>query len=265
MLEKETSNKKSHANLCVTSLMSIIIPCFNENNHIPTLIAALEEFISKWFSNYEIIIVNDGSTDNTSLSIENSDFFNQLKKTEHFQYVKLNKNKGKGGALKAGVDRASGDYILTMDADISTHPLELINWTFDKNSIIIASRAHKNSQLKEKKYRKFIGIVFNFLVRKITGINVRDSQCGFKLYPGSIAKTLFSNLITDGWAHDVEILCRAKQSGIEIIEMPIKWTVKNDSKVKVLSDSIKMFLQILKIKLFILKKPLIKNEIKEDS
>lgn len=246
--------------------LSIVVPCYNEEERLKELEKSIEEFQGIWKDDFEIIFVDDGSTDKTLSILENKYFLADLKKNNKFKLNGLKKNSGKGGALKAGIKDSTGDYILTMDADVSTHPKELLEWErkkkniYSQGQIVIASRAHEKSELVEKIHRKIIGIVFNFLVRKIAGINVKDSQCGFKLYPLPVAKLLFMNLNINGWAHDVEILCRAKQIGVEIVEMPVTWTVKNNSKVKVFRDSIKMLIQILKIKLLILKKPLSKNE-----
>jgi dolichyl-phosphate beta-glucosyltransferase len=246
--------------------ISIVIPCYNEAERLSQLEEGLKEFIASWGHEYEIIIVDDGSTDETSKQIQSNEYFNKLKQDGVFTFITLPENEGKGGALKAGVLDASGDFILTMDADISTHPLEIVNWknqlngSFGSNSIIIASRTHRGSTLIEKKHRKIIGLIFNFLVRKITSLSVRDSQCGFKLYPKSVAQDLFFNLQTNGWAHDVELLCRAKQQQINIIEQPIHWTVKDNSKIHILSDSLKMLFQIMRIRIQILNNPFRKYE-----
>lgn len=241
--------------------VSIVIPCLNEAQRLSTLEKGLKEFINAWRHEYEIIIVDDGSTDDTSNKVIQNNFFKMLMNKGVLNLITFKQNKGKGAALKAGVLETNGDFVLTMDADISTHPLEIINWKkklkgmFDKNAIVIASRTHKHSTLIEKKHRKIIGLIFNYVVRLITGLNIKDSQCGFKLYPREIGKNLFANLHTNGWAHDVEILCRAKQLNIRIIEQPVHWTVKDDSKIRVLGDSLKMFLQILRIRIQILNKP----------
>jgi dolichyl-phosphate beta-glucosyltransferase len=244
--------------------LTIVVPCYNEQERINDLELEILNFLKIWGNNIELIIVNDGSKDSTASIIENSNFFSDLKTKNNFIFISLSKNLGKGGAIQQGVLKASGDFILTMDADIATHPNELFNWLnilgepFKNDEILIGSRTHKQSKLVEKPYRKLTGYIFNFFVRTLTGIKFTDSQCGFKLYPAQIAKKLFINLFEKGWAHDVEILYKAQLKKIKIIDMPVNWTVKDNSKINVLSDSFKMFFQLIKIS--IRTKKAIKNE-----
>lgn len=234
--------------------ISIVIPCYNEENRIYLLEKALEDFLLRNFFQTQIILVNDGSTDETINKIKSSVFFRSLADKENFLLIDIHKNKGKGAAIREGVMQANGEFVLTLDADISTHPNELINWQnilnkpFEPKEIIIASRTHPDSILTEKYFRKITGFVFNFFVRKITNINFRDSQCGFKLYPSDIGKKLFNNLTEYGWAHDVEILTKAQILSIPIREMPVHWIVRDKSKVNVFIDSFKMIYQVIKIK-----------------
>lgn len=233
--------------------LSIVIPCYNEEARLSILEDALQDLCALNYFELEIIIVDDGSSDQTSAKVQSSPFLNQFRESNHFIFVSLPDNKGKGGALREGVLRANGDFILTMDTDISTHPNELINWekllgsSFNSDEILIASRTHTDSILIEKPFRKFTGSIFNFCVRILTGIRFRDSQCGFKLYPSTIGKKLFSELHENGWAHDVEILMRAKLLSMSVREMPVQWIVRDNSKVNIFSDSIGMFIQLINI------------------
>jgi dolichyl-phosphate beta-glucosyltransferase len=97
-------------------------------------------------------------------------------------------------------------------------------------------------------YRKFVGNIFNFIIRNMVGLRISDTQCGFKLYPKEAAKQLFAKLQTMGWAHDVELLKRANLLGYAIIEMPITWNAIEGSKINVLSDSWNMFWEVVKIR-----------------
>ncbi len=214
---------------------------------------ALKDFDRKWSEDLEILIVDDGSKDDTVDKIQNT-FPNSFSGTTSFELVQLNKNQGKGGALKAGVEKSSGDFILTLDADMATDPSELIKWlrmlpgrTFSQDDILIGSREHEKSTIKGQFLRRIAGLVFNFIIQLFTNLNITDTQCGFKLYPSAVAKRLFASLKTLGWAHDVELLYQAKFEGINIRSMPVKWVHQEDSKISLVSDSLKMFFQTVLI------------------
>ncbi len=233
--------------------LSLVIPCFNEKERVSKLIKTLAAFQSEWGGSLDIVIVDDGSTDGTAERAQQL-----LDKTftdaKSYQIITLPKNVGKGGALKAGVAAASGDFVLTLDADMATQPQELINWLdtlpnkeFSKNEILIGSREHKDSQVQGTFIRRLAGLIFNFIIQILTNLNLRDTQCGFKLYPQAIAKQLFADLKVQGWAHDVELLGRAKQEGYTITSMPVKWDHQEGSKISLVRDSFAMFAQALRI------------------
>ena len=221
-------------------------------NRIQNLTNALKAFDNKWYNEYEVIIVDDGSDDNTAEAVNNAIGESLQKATVNI--IKLEKNIGKGGALQAGVEAATGDFILTLDADMAAQPTILKNWLqrlpnhkFDKNQILIGSREHEDSQVQAKSDRKTLGRVFNALTQLTTSLNFKDTQCGFKLYPATIAKALFANLRSKGWSHDVEILYKAKLQGIDIQSMPVKWQHIDGEKINVGSDGMKMALQTILI------------------
>lgn len=231
--------------------ISLIIPCYNESTRIGLLFDGIKDFSKMWMGDYEIIIVDDGSSDGTDIVIQSHpDYFNLLEK-KRITFLHQ-ENKGKGGALKLGVAHATKEFILTLDADMATSPIEIAYWlemrrSFSKKEILIASRELKNSKVQDSLKRKFIGNVFNFIIRKAVGLQINDTQCGFKLYPREIAQKLFSSLKTLGWAHDVELLSRANKLGYAIVEMPITWNAVEGSKIKVLHDSWNMFWEVMKI------------------
>jgi glycosyltransferase involved in cell wall biosynthesis/Flp pilus assembly protein TadD len=235
--------------------ITLVIPCFNESSRLPKMFKGLQEFDELWQQDYNVILVNDGSTDATGELIEKDDFFNRLKAKNKIQLIHLPKNTGKGFALKAGVEAATGTHVLTLDTDMSTRPSELINWLklnngiLPENEIWIGSRELAASKITEKQGRKLLGEVFNLLVRFFTPLHNHDTQCGFKLYPVSVAKKLFLNLKTPGWSHDVELLYTAYLSGISIKDMPVTWTTMDGSKINPVRDSFIMFIQLLSLSL----------------
>ncbi len=230
--------------------LSLVIPCYNEASRLEIMFGGIKTFMEKWQGPLEVVIVNDGSKDDTGSLVASHPLFCQ-----HPDVFKLisQENTGKGGALKCGVATAKGDYILTLDADMASPPDELLTWLItiggrpEKGTIYIGSREHQESVITKKGNRKFIGNVFNLLTRIFSPLHIRDTQCGFKLYPAVVAQHLFAGLKTMGWAHDVEILYKAQLDKCEIIEMPLNWHAVEGSKIVVLRDGIKMFLELISI------------------
>lgn len=230
-------------------MLSLIIPLYNEVERLPLLRRALERFEKAWTLPYEVVLVNDGSKDETAAQLQ-AQYVTALTERTDINYVilDLTENQGKGKALQKGVEAATGDHLLTIDADMATTPETLLQWlpllegrTFNDQQILIGSREHPQSKVKtDGSKRRFLGGLFNIWVEFLTGSNSRDTQCGCKLYPKAIGKWLFANMISKGWAHDVELLHKAGMYDIEVVEMPIKWQEVADSKVNVLPDGIKM-------------------------
>ncbi len=229
--------------------LSLVIPCYNESARVTQMIEGLRDFTRNWKRDFEIIVVDDGSKDNTVTLIEESDLYKELNTHGKFKLIKPGKNQGKGFALREGVLQATGSHVLTLDADMSTRPTELNNWLaahkVSNTEILIGSRELKASKVTERKSRNFIGKVFNLCVRFFTPLKSHDTQCGFKLYPVTVAKELFGKLSTSGWAHDVELLYRAQLHGIKITDMPVSWKAMDGSKISVGIDGVKMFLQVM--------------------
>lgn len=253
--------KKSQQSQIITPvtgnfLLSLVIPCYNESSRIDMMLQGLAEFDEKWKGNYEVIVVDDGSKDETAGKTQQSIDSKYTFLKDKVRIEKMPKNGGKGSALKRGVELANGDYILTLDADMSTRPTELINWQrkdkdlFDGSAVIyIGSRKHEEGKVEALQSRRLIGGVFNGIVQVLTSLQLKDTQCGFKLYPKNVAKFLFENMQSKGWAHDVELLYQADLNDISIEEMPITWVNMPESKVNVVKDSIMMFFGVLAISL----------------
>lgn len=230
--------------------ISIIIPAYNEEKRIIHTIMKVKDYCEKNFNKYEIIIVDDGSTDNTKEAL-----FHIFKDDNTIKFITYEKNRGKGYAVKKGAFISEGNFTLITDADLST-PIEEVEKLFmyiNKGyDIVIGSRALKDSEIliKQPWWRRFMGRVFNKLVRIIINLDYLDTQCGFKLFKGGIAKSLFNKAKINRFAFDVEVLYLAKRNDYSVIEVPVRWLNSPYSKVKPIKDSLECFKDLIKIKLF---------------
>lgn len=245
--------------------LSLVIPLYNEQRQMPGLQHALQEFAAAWTAHshpqpyelrYELILVDDGSTDQTPLLLPQLAARFQADPLMTCTVLTHPSNAGKGAALKTGVRAASGKWILTLDADMATRPLQLLDWQQqgwidlerDDKKIWIGSREHPDSQVSDTSSRRVIGRIFNCLIRLICQLPLRDTQCGFKLYPGTAARELFSQLVDVGWAHDIELLLRAQGLGYNIQSLPLTWTAGQESKIRVWRDAPRMFMALIAIR-----------------
>ncbi len=229
------------------SYLSIIIPAYNEENRLPATLDSVYNFFVAINLDFEIIVVNDGSTDNTNNVI------NQYACSRPQIKTIINQtNRGKGFAIRTGVLAANSELILIDDADGSS-PIEefdrLHNAIKNGADIAIGSRAKPDLSrtVNALAYRTYIGNTFNRIVQSLLLPGLYDTQCGFKLFKKEIAHNIFSLATIDGYAFDVEILYIAKLKKYRIDEIAINWHNVKGSKVNVLVDSIKMLAEVLRI------------------
>ena len=233
---------------------SVILPLYNEEKRLRNLFMKINEFKFLNKNKIEFIFVNDGSNDNSYLLIKN--FINENKKRIDLKLVSYKDNKGKGFALKKGVAKAKHDWIITIDIDLSVKLEQIKIWQkkkliSKKLKVYFGSRLLSGSKVKAKKDRKFIGFIFNIILRKILNsnlLNIKDTQCGYKLYEKSIAKKIFKKLTENGYIHDVEILILLQRSKILVKEIPVEWKHKHGSKINLFIDSIIMLKNLLILK-----------------
>ena len=231
--------------------LSIIFPVFNEESRLKSSFRHITSFLKKKKKlKIEIIFVDDGSKDDSynliNKFIKN---FRSNNKTK-FKVIKSKNNSGKGSALKLGVKKAKYDWILTTDIDMSVSLFQIYSWiekklVNKKHSVYFGSRTHKKSIVERNFFRKILGDIGSFLILTILNIKIRDTQCGYKLYRRKSAKFAFSKLKNYGFEHDIELVLLLKSKNIEIKELPVKWKHKDNSKVNILLDPLKMFIGIL--------------------
>jgi dolichyl-phosphate beta-glucosyltransferase len=226
--------------------VSIIIPAYNEEKRLPETLKKISSYINETKLNAEIIVINDGSVDKTADIVNNF-------KVNNVRLINNEKNRGKGFCINRGVFEARNEIILFSDSDLST-PIEFLG-EFLKNheigyDIVIASRAIKGAVKKVKQpfFRDTMGKIFNIFVRTILGLNIKDTQCGFKSFKNNVAKEIFSKQTIFDFGFDPEILYIAQKKGYKIKEYPVEWYDSKGTKVKAIKDSFKMFFSLFKIK-----------------
>ena len=229
--------------------ISIVIPAFNEAKRLPLYLEQVISFCNNSQNIYEIIVVDDGSSDNTfELATTYKTRFTNL------HIIRLKNNQGKGYTVKRGLFESRGKISLFLDADGSVDPGEI-----EKNlhyilkagyDIVVGSRVLKSKDqiLIVKQYRKFIGTIFNFLVQTFLFKPIKDTQCGFKMFRKEVIKPLLSRSYLGGFGFDIEILYLADQMGYKVKEEPVSWHHVKGSKINLLTDSIRMFFNILQVR-----------------
>ncbi|XP_028177362.1 dolichyl-phosphate beta-glucosyltransferase [Ostrinia furnacalis] len=233
--------------------LSVVVPAYNEEERLPPMLDEALQFLEKRLTEYpsykyEIIVVSDGSKDKTVKVAGN---YALKYGSDKVRCLELVKNRGKGGAVRLGIESSRGSLILFADADgaskfedlkklevaiqgtlkydVITQPEEISK----AHSIVIGSRAHleEESLATRSVFRNILMYGFHFLVWLFTVKGIKDTQCGFKLFTRKSAQTCFKSLHVNRWAFDVELLYIAQQLNIPITEIPVRWTEIEGSKV----------------------------------
>jgi dolichyl-phosphate beta-glucosyltransferase len=229
--------------------ISIVIPAFNEEDRILPTLRMIDDYLRDRVRGYEIIVVDDGSSDNTMKVVRS-----ECGRLKSVRLLSNEANRGKGFSVRRGVMGARHDLVLVSDADLST-PIEEVSkflpWVEKGYDVVIGSRALKESDIIRRQpwYRQTMGKTFNLLVRIVVLGGFHDTQCGFKMFRTPAGKKIFESLKTEGFAFDVEALLRAKKIGYRVKEVPVRWINSPQSKVRVLRDSARMFLDLVRIRL----------------
>jgi len=222
--------------------LSVVVPAFNEERRLGTTLEKIATHLASKAIAHEILVVDDGSSDSTADIAES---FSE----RHVQTLCLDRNRGKGAALKRGVLATRGKRVLLTDADLSApiEELERLEPRLVEAPLVLGSRALPDSRIirHQALHRELMGKTFNRILR-LSGIRgIGDTQCGFKLLDGDVARDLFARLVTSGFAFDVELIWLAQRTGLGVMEVGIEWENSPDSHVGLIVGPPRMLLEIL--------------------
>ncbi len=229
--------------------LSVIIPAYNEAKKIGATLDLVYDYLSKQGYDYEILVVNDGSKDDTAGVVRE-----YLHKYSNLRFIDNKENHGKGWVVRQGMLDAKGDYRLFTDADNSTSIEQIQSfWPFTQQGYdvvigsieVLGARINENAQW----YRRFLGHLSKYIIRIIAGMwDIHDSQRGFKLFSAPAAQTIFSKTKINRFGFDIEVLALAKKFKFKIKELPVIWNNPGASSVN-LKSYIQVFIDLLKIRI----------------
>jgi dolichyl-phosphate beta-glucosyltransferase len=228
--------------------LSVVVPAYNEERRLGETLPIVWAYLHDHFPDFELIVVDDGSSDATARVVES---FARVHRG--VKLVSYRPNRGKGFAVRTGILEAEGPLVLFSDADLST-PIEGVEALLSRidagSDVAIGSRAVPGSDLKVRQpwYRELAGRSFNRLAQLLATPGLRDTQCGFKLFRRHAARDVFGRLVEDGFSFDIEALHVAIRLGYEVTEVPVQWMHREGSKVRLLRDSARMFLALIRVR-----------------
>ncbi len=228
---------------------SVVIPAYNEAQRLPAYLREVVAYFDGRGDPYEVIVVDDGSADETAARVLEARAIHPAVTLQG-----LAENRGKGFAVRAGMRAARGSVRLMADADGATPIAEVkrLETAIEAGAdVAVGSRALPDPSVRREVqiHRKVSGEIFNFFARRMGVGDVTDTQCGFKLFRGAVAETLFRELETEGFGFDVELLMLARRRGCRVVEVAINWADQPGSKVDVLRDGPRMLAQIVRARL----------------
>jgi dolichyl-phosphate beta-glucosyltransferase len=231
--------------------LSVVIPAYNEETRLLPSLQRITEYFSAVNLDYELIVVDDGSRDDTAGLARRF-----AAAHPGVRVLRNAKNRGKGGAVRRGMAAARGEWILFSDADLSTpieeyEKLAAVLQRSPQIDVVVASRDIQGAQVARHQpfYRELMGKTFNLFVQGIVFRGIHDTQCGFKLFRRETARKIFLDMTIPGFGFDVEVLYLARKFKHNIVEVPVIWKNVGGSKVSPVRDSIRMFSDLIRIKM----------------
>jgi dolichyl-phosphate beta-glucosyltransferase len=229
--------------------LSVVVPAYNEEARLGGTLAAIGAFLDGRGEDYELLVVDDGSSDATA-----DVALAAAEGNARVRLIRLPRNRGKGAAVRAGVLESTGDEVLFSDADLAT-PIEELDRLRPHLAagcaVAIASRAAAGADVRTRQHpvRELMGRTFNRILRVLVLRGYGDTQCGFKLFQGPAARELFAAATVDGFAFDVEILLLARRRGLRVAEVPVVWRHVEQSKVSPGRDAARMLYDDVRLSL----------------
>jgi len=230
-----------------TIYLSVVIPAYNEERRISATLLDIDKYLSQQNYSYEIVVVNDGSKDNTAGIVKKTQEL-----VKNLRLIDNQENHGKGWVTKQGILEAKGEYRIYIDADnaISMDQIESFWPELKHCDVVIGSIELKGSKIEEHAgwHRRFLGKISKYIIRIVAGLwEIHDTQRAFKIFPAKIAQDVFSRQTIYRWGFDIEILALSKRLGYKIKELPVTWINPGESKVT-LKSYLRTFWELLKIK-----------------
>jgi dolichyl-phosphate beta-glucosyltransferase len=228
--------------------LSVVVPAFNEAQRLPPSLLQIVEYLRQRGVDYEIVVVDDGSTDGTPAVAEA--ILTPL--GARGRVLRNPRNLGKGASVRRGMLAARGARVLFSDADLSTpiEEVEKLERALDEGAgVAIGSRAVDRALVEQRQSwpRDVVGRCFNFVVRAFAVRGIQDTQCGFKLFAGEVVAPIFARARIDRFGFDVEVLTLAQRLGIAIAEVPVRWRNNPDSRVT-LAQGARAFLDPIRVR-----------------
>jgi len=225
--------------------LSLIVPAYNEEKRIVRSVETALDYLGKMDFSWEIIIVDDGSNDDTVGVLDAY--------KDRVKVISLPVNSGKGAAVRKGMMESKGEICVFTDADFSIpiHEIQkILPQMKEGTEICIASRAVDRSLVKEHQpfYREYMGRIFNWIVQIIVMRGIKDTQCGFKAFSRKAVDMIFPITRIDRFAFDVELLYLARKKGLGIAQVPVEWSNDPRSTVNPIKDSINMIFELFRIR-----------------
>ncbi len=221
--------------------LSFVIPAYNEEVFIEDTLGTLDLVVKDKTGQYEVVVVDDGSEDNTFMKA-----LKYSRRNGHVKVIRYSKNAGKGHAVKTGFMRSSGDIIIFMDGDMEIDMTTISKYVeaLENADIVIATKWHPESKVYMSSTRKVLSRTFNVLVRILTGANLKDTQVGLKVMKRTAVDNIFPRLAVKRYAFDVELLAVAHAYGLKVVEMPVNIRLDASFKAK---EAWRMFMDLLGI------------------
>ncbi|MGE5489510.1 MAG: dolichyl-phosphate beta-glucosyltransferase [bacterium] len=230
--------------------ISIVVPAFNEQERLPATLRAIVEYLDGCQQvQYEVLVVDDGSADGTARVVEEF-----ARSRPEVRLLANGRNRGKGYSVRHGMLKATGEWVLFTDSDLSA-PIEEARKLFEAARregalIAIGSRALDRSLISvhQSWFRETAGRIFNLIMRALTGLPFHDTQCGFKLFEARAARDVFGRQRIERWGFDAEVLFIARKLGYKTVEVPVRWSHAEGTKVRMLRDSLNMFIDLWRVR-----------------